>query len=171
MNRADDEAAARAASEEATRWLDAEESQTWLALWSMMVWLPVRLDAQLRQDSKLTHPEYHALSQISMAPDRTVRLSELATVTNMTLSHLSRVVSRLEKSGWVERTPDPDDGRYTRASLTESGWGAVQAAAPGHVEAVRRYVFDSLTPEQSRALGEAATQIVEALNPPDKPRA
>jgi DNA-binding MarR family transcriptional regulator len=171
MDRAEIETANAAAGEDGTRWLDPEEAQTWLAVWSMMVWLPVRLDAQLRRDFGLTHPEYHALSQISMAPDRTVRLSELATVTNMTLSHLSRVVSRLEKAGWVQRTPDPDDGRYTRASLTDAGWNAVQAAAPGHVEAVRRYVFDALTPEQSRALGVAASRIVEAVNPPGKPRA
>lgn len=153
------------------RWLDGEQTQAWLSVWSMMVWLPARLDAQLRRDSGLTHPEYHALSQISMAPDRTVRLSELATVANMTLSHLSRVVSRLERAGWVRRAPDPDDGRYTLASLTDAGWTRVQEAAPGHVEAVRRYVFDALTPDQARALGEAAAVIVEHINPPRIARA
>lgn len=106
-----------------------------------------------------------------MAPDRTVRLSELATVSNMTLSHLSRVVSRLEKADWVRRSPDPDDGRYTLASLTEEGWAAVQEAAPGHVEAVRRYVFDALTPEQVRALGQAAAAMVDRVNPPGMARA
>jgi DNA-binding MarR family transcriptional regulator len=153
------------------RWLDERETEAWLALWSMMTWLPTRLDAQLRQDSGLTHPEYHALSQISLAPDHTVRLSELATVSNMTLSHLSRVVSRLEKAGWVQRIPDPDDGRSTRAVLTDSGWETVRRAAPGHVEAVRRYVFDALTDEQTSALGEAAAAVVTAVNPPGMARA
>lgn len=153
------------------RWLNPEETEAWLALWSMMTWLPTRLDAQLRQDSGLTHPEYHALSQISMAPDRTVRLSELAMVSNMTLSHLSRVVSRLEKAGWVRRSPDPDDGRYTLASLTDAGWTTVQEAAPGHVEAVRRYVFDALSPEQVRVLGDAAASVVDRVNPPGIARA
>jgi len=153
------------------RWLDARETEAWLALWSMMTWLPTRLDAQLRQDSGLTHPEYHALSQISLAPDHTVRLSELATVSNMTLSHLSRVVSRLEKAGWVRRIPDPDDGRYTRAVLTDSGWAKVRQSAPGHVEAVRRYVFDALTADQAMALGGAAAAVVAAVNPPGIARA
>ena len=153
------------------RWLEPKETEAWLAVWSMMVWLPARLDAQLRQDSGLSHPEYHALSQMSMAPDRTLRLSELAVVSNMTLSHLSRVVSRLEAAGWVRRTPDPADGRYTLAVLTDAGWEKLAAAAPGHVDAVRRYVFDTLTAEQARALGEAAARVVEAVGPPGFVRA
>ncbi|GAA1642785.1 MarR family winged helix-turn-helix transcriptional regulator [Georgenia ruanii] len=153
------------------RWLLPEESEAWLSVWTMMVWLPTRLDAQLREDVALTLPEYHALSQISMAPERTLRLSELAAVANMTLSHLSRVVSRLEKAGLVRRTPDPTDGRYTLAVLTEAGWRKVVAAAPGHVDAVRRYVFDNLTPEQKKALGDAAARIVETLRPPRLARA
>lgn len=157
--------------EKGARWLAPEESEAWLAVWTMAVWLPVRLDAQLRRDSDLSLPEYHALSQISMAPERTLRLSELAAVANMTLSHLSRVVSRLEKAGWVRRIPDPADGRYTLARLTDEGWHKVAAAAPEHVDAVRRYVFDSLTLEQKRALGEAAARVVEALGPPGIARA
>jgi DNA-binding MarR family transcriptional regulator len=148
------------------RWLDDGEMDTWLALWSVMEWLPVCLDAQLRRDSGLSQNEYNALSQISMAPRRTVRLSELARVANMTLSHLSRVITRLENSGWVVRTPDPGDGRYTLARLTDAGLEKVTDAAPGHVEAVRHYVFDHLTPEQSAALGDAAARIVEVLDPP-----
>lgn len=153
------------------RWLTPVETQTWREVWSMMVWLPARLEAQLRQDSGLTYPEYHALSQISMAPHRTLRLSELATVANMTLSHLSRVISRLERAGWVRRSPDPDDGRSTLAVLTPAGWAKVEQSAPGHVEAVRRLVFDPLSPEQATALGEAAAQVVQAVSPPRLPRA
>ncbi|MEE2060367.1 MarR family winged helix-turn-helix transcriptional regulator [Rhodococcus artemisiae] len=156
---------------EEARWLNAEESETWLSVWSMMVWLPVRLDAQLREDAGLSHPEYHALSQISMAPERTIRLSELAAASNMTLSHLSRVITRLEKAGWVQRAPDPVDGRYTLGILTDAGWEKIRSAAPGHVEAVRRYVFDALTEDQRRALGDAAARIVEVLDPPGFVRA
>lgn len=148
------------------RWLSDQEMNTWLALWSVMDWLPSRLDGQLREDSGLSLNEYNALSQISMAPDRTVRLSELARVANMTLSHLSRVITRLEKSGWVHRTPDPDDGRYTLARLTEEGFAKVAASASGHVSTVRRYVFDRLSPEQSATLGEAMGRVVDELDPP-----
>lgn len=154
-----------------TRWLSPDETETWLNVWSMMVWLPARLEAQLKDDAGLSHPEYHALSQISMAPDHRLRLSELATVTNMTLTHLSRVITRLEKAGWVEREADPEDGRYTLGVLTDAGWKKVREVSPAHVEAVRRYLFDSLTAEQARALGEACSLVVDALRPPGIARA
>lgn len=152
-------------SHDDARWLSREESATWLSVWTMTVWLPARLDAQLRKDSGLSLVEYHSLSQIDMSPDRTLRLSELAAVTNMTLSHLSRVVSRLEDADLLRRAPDPADGRYTLAILTDAGHDRVVAAAPGHVEAVRKYVFDGLSDEQKAALGDAMGPIVEALVP------
>lgn len=153
------------------RWLEPDETETWRNLWSVLLWLPSRLDAQLRHDAGMSHTQYTALSQLSMAPGHTLRMRDLATVGNMSLSHLSRVVTRLEARGWVERHPDPTDGRSTYATLTEAGWAAVREAAPGHVEAVRRLVFDPLTDEQRRALGEAATAIVTALEPPAQGRA
>lgn len=155
----------------APRWLDENETRTWLDLWSLMVWLPTRLDSQLRLDADLSLTDYQALSQISMAPKRTLRLSELGAMTNMSLSHLSRVISRLEKAGWVQRIPDPQDGRSTLAVLTSHGLEKVQQCAPGHVEAVRRLVFDQLSPEQAAALGAAAAQVVQAIVPERKARA
>ncbi len=159
-------AAVTTVPDEPVRWLHPREMDAWLSLWSVMGWLPSRLDAQLREDSGLSLHEYNALSQVSMAPDRTVRLSDLARVANMTLSHLSRVITRLERNGWVMRTPDPDDGRYTLAHLTDAGLVMVESAAPGHVRAVRRLVFDGLSPEQAEGLAEALGQIVIALDPP-----
>ncbi|SIO84603.1 MarR family winged helix-turn-helix transcriptional regulator [Nocardiopsis sp. JB363] len=147
------------------RWLDPEEDRTWRSVWTLMTWLPVRLDAQLRADAGLGLAEYNALSQISEAPDRSMRLSDLAAGANMTLSHLSRVTSRLEKAGWVTRSPDPEDGRYTLGRLTDAGWEKVAAVAPGHVDAVRACVFDNLSDEQARALGEAAALVAEAVVP------
>lgn len=148
------------------RWLDREEDRTWRAVWAMMTWLPVRLDTQLRAEAGLSLAEYNALSQISEAPDHAMRLGDLAARTNMTLSHLSRVVSRLEKHGWVTRSPDPQDGRYTLGRLTDAGWEKVQTVAPGHVEAVRRALFDTLSADQAHALGEAAVLIADAVLPP-----
>lgn len=153
-----------------TRWLNDDETQVWLDVWALMTWLPTRLEAQLRSDADLSLPEYHVLSQLSMAPERTMRLSQLGAITNMTLSHLSRVFSRMEKPGWVTRRPDPDDGRYTLGTLTDGGWDKVVASAPGHVEAVRRLVFDSLSADEVAALGTAAARMVEAVNPPESPR-
>lgn len=152
-------------STEEPRWLTGQESETWRALWSTMTWLPTRLDAQLRRDADLDLAEYHALSQISEAPEREIRLSELAKITNMTLSHLSRVINRMVKAGWVTRHPDPQDGRYTLGRLTAAGWEKVRETAPAHVEETRRRVFDQLTGEQSRALGEALVLIARAVEP------
>lgn len=154
----------------APRWLNKEESATWRAVWTLMTWLPARLETQMSTNSGMSLVEYQALSQISMAPRRTMRLSDLGAVTNMRLSHLSRVITRLENEGYVRRYPDPTDGRYTLATLTESGWERVQEAAPGHVEAVRRYLFDDLTEDEARALGRAAAKVAMALEPPGQVR-
>lgn len=151
-----------------TRWLTEEEDYTWRAVWSLMTWLPAKLDTQLREDHGLSLYEYYALSQISEAPDRAIRLSELASITNMTLSHLSRVISRMMKAGWVERVTDPYDGRFTLGILTEAGWDKVVEMAPGHVEAVQQAIFDQLTDEQVRALGEASARVAEAVSPHGK---
>lgn len=158
-------------SEEPAKWLTEAETETWLNIWSMYVWLPNRLDAQLKRDSGMSHYDYFAMAQISMAPDAKLRMSELAALSDMTLSHLSRVVTRLEKQGWVVRTPDPGDGRSTLAELTEAGWEVVRAAAPGHVAEVRKLVFDQLNEEEIRQLGKLMDKIVQSLNPPRKPRA
>ena len=77
------------------------------------------------------------------------------------------MVGRLEKRGWVRRTPDPEDGRYTLAVLTDQGWAKVARAAPGHVETVRRLVFDPLTKAQIRQLRDISRRIVRAIDPDD----
>jgi len=81
------------------------------------------------------------------------------------LARLSQAVGRLEKRGWVRRMPDPDDGRYTLAVLTDDGWDKVVATAPGHVEEVRRLVFDPLTRAQHRQLREIGQRIMRAIDP------
>ena len=78
-------------------------------------------------------------------------MSVLAGYANSSLSRLSRAVLRLETRGWVNRTPDPADGRYTLAMLTEAGAGEVGDATPGHVATVRRLVLDPLTAAQQAA--------------------
>ncbi|SFK53182.1 MarR family winged helix-turn-helix transcriptional regulator [Geodermatophilus ruber] len=147
------------------RWLTEEEMQAWLALGGVLMWLPSALDAQLQRDAGITHFEYQVLAGLSMSPGGTLRMSELAAFSNGSLSRLSRVVDRLEKRGWVERRPDPDDGRYTLAVLTEAGREKVEQTAPGHVEEVRRLVFDPLTQAQARQLREISRRIGQAIDP------
>jgi DNA-binding MarR family transcriptional regulator len=150
---------------EEPRWLDAEENQAWRALAKTLERLPAALDAQLRRDAGINLFEYQVLALLSEAPDRTVRMSELAMWTGGSLPRLSQVVARLEQRGWVRRTPDPADGRYTLAILTDQGLTKVTQAAPGHVQEVRRLVFDPLTKAQSRHLREIGERIMRAIDP------
>src|SRR3984893_4017892 len=126
------------------RWLDVEEMQAWLALASVLVRLPAALDAQLHRDAGISHFEYQVLALLSEAPGRTLRMSELATQAEGSLPRLSQVVARLEQRGWMRRTPDPADGRYTLAILTGQGQAKVTQAAPGHVQGGRGLVLDHL---------------------------
>ena len=150
------------------RWLDGDEQRTWMALVSTLVRLPSALDAQLQRDAGISHFEYQVMAGLSMSPERTLRMSELAAFADGSLSRLSQVVGRLEKRGWVRRGPDPADGRYTLAVLTGDGWDKVVATAPGHVEAVRRFVFDPLTKAQQRHLRDIGRRITRAVDPDDR---
>jgi DNA-binding MarR family transcriptional regulator len=149
------------------RWFDDEESQAWRVLARTMNRLPAALDAQLRRDAGISHFEYQVLALLSEAPGRTLRMSELATLAEGSLPRLSQVVGRLEKRGWMRRTPDPADGRYTLAILTDQGGAKVSEAAPGHVEEVRRLVIDPLTRTQLRQLREISRRIMRAVAPGD----
>jgi DNA-binding MarR family transcriptional regulator len=150
------------------RWLDEDERQAWLALSSVLFRLPSALDAQLQRDAGISHFEYGVLAGLSEAPDRTMRLSDLATFAEGSLPRLSQVVARMEKRGWVRRTPDPTDGRYTLAILTDEGWSKIVVTAPGHVETVRRLVFDQLTKAQVGQLRGISQRIMRAVDPDDR---
>jgi DNA-binding MarR family transcriptional regulator len=149
------------------RWLASEEMEAWLALAGVLIRLPAALDAQLRRDAGMSHYEYWVMAMLSDAPERTIRMSELAELTNGSLPRLSQVVGRLEKRGWVRRSPDLTDGRYTLAILTEDGWAKVVDTAPGHVAEVRRLVFDPLTNAQVRQLHDIGRRINAAIEPDD----
>jgi DNA-binding MarR family transcriptional regulator len=147
------------------RWLDQDERQAWIALISMLTRLPGALDAQLQREAGISHFEYQVMVCLSESPDRTLRMSVLAMLVEGSLPRLSQVVSRLEKRGWVRRVPDPDDGRYTLAILTDDGSAKVTQIAPGHVGEVRRLVFDPLTKPQVRQLQQISRRIIRAIDP------
>lgn len=145
--------------------LTDEQLDVWAAVATLLERLPAALDAQLLRDSGVTHFEHGVLTALDGAPDRTLRLSVLAGYANCTLSRLSRAVTRLEGKGWVRRTVDPSDGRFTLGVLTDDGHAQVERASPGHQVLVRRLVFDSLTAGQARQLGIAARRVSEAVDP------
>lgn len=148
-------------ADDAQPWLNGLERAAWLELMRVTTRLPAALDAELRRDSKLTHYEYLVLGMLAEEPTRTMGMKALAVVTNGSLSRLSHVVTRLEASGYVRRETDPGDGRLTLASLTNKGFEKISAAAPGHVRAVRRYVFDHLTEKQVGQLGALLRRIAQ----------
>jgi DNA-binding MarR family transcriptional regulator len=140
-----------------------EELATWSALATLLEWLPAALDSQLQRDSGISHFDYGILFALSQAAERTLRMTELASYANSTLSRLSRAVARLEARGWARRAPDPADGRVTLATLTDEGEAAAHAATPGHAALVRRLVFDTLTPAQAKQLRIASRRITGAI--------
>jgi DNA-binding MarR family transcriptional regulator len=141
-------------------WLSPEEQSAWRPFVALLFRLPAALDAQLQRDAGISNFEYMVLSGLSEAPDRTLRMSDLAALASGSLSRLSHVVSRLEARGWVRRESCPGDGRFINAVLTDDGWAKVVATAPGHVAAVRRLLVDALTPEEFQALGAISEQVL-----------
>ena len=149
----------------AQEWLDEQQQRTWRAWLTASELVPRALDAQLQRDAGITHAAYIVLAMLSEAPGRSRRMSDLARRANQSQSRLSHTVARLEDRGWVRRERSVEDGRGNLAVLTDEGWDVVRSVAPGHVEAVRAAVFDPLTAEQARALGEALELVVERLDP------
>ncbi len=143
--------------------MDALEARAWLALVGTAELLPAALDAQLQADAQLTHFEFIALTALrTVGP---MRMTQLAAATNATLPRLSKVVSRLESRGIVERSGSEGDGRAVSVSLTGEGRRVLVHATPGHIAYVRQLVIDRLTPEQLEALATALEPVVEALDP------
>ena len=146
-----------------TRWLDEDEQRTWRAYLRTSHLLQEALERQLQRDSGMPHTYYMILVVLSEAPGRTMTMTELSTMLQFSVSRLSHAVSRLEEKGWVRRLKRPEDRRTTIAELTDEGFAALVEAAPGHVEEVRRVLFDPLTPSQVRCFGEILGTILAAL--------
>jgi DNA-binding MarR family transcriptional regulator len=147
------------------RWLDEDQLAAWKKFVAVVELLPGVLDSQLQRDADLSHFEYFVLAMLSEAHGRTLRMTALASATNATLPRLSHVASRLEKKGYVERTPCMEDKRATNAHLTDAGFGKVVATAPGHVATVRENVIDPLTADDVADLDRIMGRILDTLDP------
>ncbi|ELS52837.1 MarR family winged helix-turn-helix transcriptional regulator [Streptomyces viridochromogenes] len=145
------------------RWLNAQERRAWLAYQDFSTHLSDYLNRQLRRDSGLTRYDYVLLVHLSEAPERALAMSELARLLKITRSRLTHAVTRLQDAGYVRRREDPENPRSQLAVLTDDGARLMEQAAPRHVEAVRRTVFDVLTPEQVRQFAEIGESINAAL--------
>ena len=143
--------------------MNQDEQCTWRAFLTAMRLLSDRLDRELMHDANIPHTYYEILVALSEAPGRRLRMNQLADMCQSSRSRLSHAVNRLEEAGWVRREACPTDKRGALAVMTDEGFAAIEAAAPGHVEAVRRHVFDVLTPAQVRQLGEISAAIRDGL--------
>jgi DNA-binding MarR family transcriptional regulator len=147
-----------------TRWLDDDEQQTWRSFMTASRLFFDGIERQLQQESGLPHAYYEILVRLSEAPGRTLRMSDLASTSLSSRSRISHAVARLEDNGWVRRRPCEHDKRGQLAELTDAGMAGLEAAAPRHVEAVRRGLFDALSPEQVAALRDISDTLVAHLS-------
>lgn len=145
----------------AARWLAADEQRAWRAFLRAAATVDEALDRQLQRDAGMPHAYYQVLAMLSESAGRTLRMSELAQITTSSASRLSHAVARLEEKGWVRRERHPTDRRGALAVLTDAGWDALVAAAPGHVAAVRAAVFDRLEPEQVAQLRAISERLAD----------
>ena len=142
------------------QWLTPEERETWVTYVVANTAVLNALDRRLQRVAGLTHSHFAILQVVSQAPDRTARMSEVAGALRFSPSRRSHAVRRLERDGWVQRRPDPDDGRGQLVSLTELGLSRIEEIAPGHIAAVRALMFDHLSPAQVTQLNEISQALL-----------
>ena len=144
------------------RWLSASEMKAWRRYIIASRRLLEALDFDIAHH-ELSMADYEVLAQLSDAPDRKMRMSELAEMAMLSRSRLSHRIKVMEKAGWVKREPCPIDKRGYFAVMTAKGWKAIVAAAPDHVESVRSRFIDHLTKEDQRVLAEIFERITDSL--------
>jgi DNA-binding MarR family transcriptional regulator len=146
------------------KWLSDDEQRVWRSYIAATTMLREHMERQLNTEAKMPHAYYEVLVALSDQPDHTLRMSDLAQRSRSSRSRLSHAIARLENAGWVRRSHCAEDKRGSFAHLTDEGFAALTAAAPGHVTTVRRALFDVLTPEQVRQLGEISEAIRGGLS-------
>ena len=151
---------------EDVQWLNEHEERAWRALQFMQMRLEGELARQLASDSGLSYPDYVVLVALTDRPDGRMRLFELAEVLGWEKSRLSHHVARMAGRGLVKKEKCDADRRGAFVVVTKRGRKEIDAAAPGHVAAVRRLFVDQLTPEQLAAVGTAAEAVLAAFDEP-----
>lgn len=144
------------------RWLTEAQAEAWRGLLAVVNRAFPEIERTLRANDLLA-VHYHIFVTLSVAPDRTMGLSELADSANLSPSRLTHRLRVLVDRGEVEVVPDPDDGRAKRATLTARGLRRLEAVAPIHVEDVQRLIFDHLDQAQTQALADGLGVVADAL--------
>ncbi len=147
------------------RWLTAEQELTWRRYRRMRTMLDLELSRDLRRDSGLSDADYDVLTMLSDRPGRALRARDLGSRLKWSTSRLSHQIGRMEQRGLVARSGADDDARGAVVALTDDGWQTLLAAAPMHVESVRRNLIDLLSPAELRALDRIARKVLDHLQP------
>jgi len=144
-------------------WLSEDEQRAWRAYLRLGSLLPAALNRQLQHDCGLTLPEYEVLVALSEAPGQRLRPFQVCDTLNWEQSRLSHQLTRMERRELVTRQECKADGRGAFVALTSAGADAIRQAAPQHVAAVRRLIFDRLSDAQRAAFEDVCSVIIEAL--------
>ncbi|MDX6742059.1 MarR family winged helix-turn-helix transcriptional regulator [Actinocorallia sp. A-T 12471] len=144
-----------------TRWLDAAQQGQWRSYLDGSSLLVELLDRDLKASHGLSMSEYEILVRLSEAPNRTMRMAELAQLAYHSRSRLSHTCARMEAKGLVVRVPCDDDKRGVNAVLTDKGFEVLAEAAHDHVATVREYLVDLLTPEEFEVVGRVFARVAE----------
>ena len=147
----------------ATRWLDQAQQRSWRAYLVGTTLLMDRLDRDLREQHDLSMPEYEILVRLSEAPGHRMRMADLANSVSHSRSRVTHTVARMEKDGLVTRAACLSDGRGVEAALTDAGYARLEAAAPTHVEGVRRFLVDLVEEEDFAAMGRVFNAVADNL--------
>ena len=144
------------------RWLNPAEMKAWRQYIVASRRLLEALDADL-QAHDLSMSDYEILAQLSDAPERRMRMAELADIAMLSRSRLSHRIKVMEKAGWVIRQACPVDKRGSFAVMTPKGWKAIVSAAPDLVQSVRERFIDHLTKSDQSALADIFEKVGESL--------
>ncbi|MFC1403583.1 MULTISPECIES: MarR family winged helix-turn-helix transcriptional regulator [Streptacidiphilus] len=148
------------------RWLNDTEQHAWRSFLRMQAQLTTRLGRELQAESDLSIADYDVLVHLTDLEGGRRRILELARELDWEKSRMSHHLARMAKRGLIAREECEADGRGAFIAITPQGQAAIEAAAPRHVETVRRLVFDALTSEQVAALGAVSDRILEQLGTP-----
>lgn len=151
-------------SEITVRWLDDREQAAWRGFLDMHARLTARLNREMQDASGLSIADYSVLVQLTEHIDARMRVLELARALRWEKSRLSHQLTRMQQRGLVERSNCSEDRRGAFVVLTDQGRRAAESVAPTHVDGVRRYLFDGLSPDQVDGLAEVARQTVARLD-------
>jgi DNA-binding MarR family transcriptional regulator len=147
------------------RWLQADEARMWRGFIELRRTLDHAIERQLA-DEGLSTADYELLVPLSEAPEHVLRARDLRRAVGWERSRLAHQLRRMERRGLVRRFDCPTDARGTMVELTTTGYDVIAAAAPGHVETVRRYFVDLLDATEIETLTAITAKVAAATASP-----